>query len=176
MDIGISAPGRMGVTVARILQENGHVVHWASEGRSSSSKDRAQQFGFVDHVTIANLTLVCKTIISVVAHDGAVINFAEKLIKSNFTGVCIDANTLHEEASRIVLLNRVLQGKFSMMEMAIRGFTVEDVRERYPEPNKFFIEQDDESFLRPILSHPDWEIHVVELGTAKRTVRDLGCG
>jgi len=163
----------MGVTVARICQGNGYVVHWASENRSSNSKERAQQFGFVDCVTITELALVCDIIISVVANDGAVMDFVDKLVKSNFAGVYIDANTLHTELSRIELYKRILQSKFHMVEMAIRGFIVEDVRTEYPELNKLFIEKNDESFLRPILSHPDWEIRIVEMGTAKQIVRDL---
>ena len=45
-NLGILHPGEMGITVAGAAQNTGHIVHWASEGRSPQTRERAEK---IDH-------------------------------------------------------------------------------------------------------------------------------
>ena len=44
MKIGILHPGSMGSSVGKVLQEQGHEVFWASDGRSEATRERAESF------------------------------------------------------------------------------------------------------------------------------------
>ena len=44
MIVGLLHPGEMGSAVGTVLQENGHEVLWASEGRSEATRARAGAF------------------------------------------------------------------------------------------------------------------------------------
>ena len=44
MIVGLLHPGEMGASVGRALQSNRHEVLWASDGRSSATRERAQAF------------------------------------------------------------------------------------------------------------------------------------
>ena len=41
--IGILHPGQMGISLAATLQNGGHSVHWASQGRSPQTRRRADE-------------------------------------------------------------------------------------------------------------------------------------
>ena len=51
-NLGILHPGEMGITVAVAAQNTGLIVHWASEGRSPQTRERAvkidQEFRFME--------------------------------------------------------------------------------------------------------------------------------
>jgi len=51
-NLGILHPGEMGITVAGAAQNTAHIVHWASEGRSPQTRERAvkidQEFRFME--------------------------------------------------------------------------------------------------------------------------------
>ena len=46
--IGILHPGQMGIVVAASAQNSGNEVFWASEARSSATRERASQAGLRD--------------------------------------------------------------------------------------------------------------------------------
>ena len=48
--VGILHPGQMGVSIAASIQNGGHTVYWASEGRSPETHNRANKFGFQDNI------------------------------------------------------------------------------------------------------------------------------
>ncbi|MEM7133308.1 MAG: DUF1932 domain-containing protein [Chloroflexota bacterium] len=92
-NIGILHPGQMGVSIAASAKNSGHTVYWASEGRSPETQTRAQEQGFEDAKTLANLCKVCPIIISVCPPDGAEA-LANEVMAQNFSGLYLDANAI----------------------------------------------------------------------------------
>lgn len=172
MKIGISSPGAMGVTIASILQSNGHIVYWASNERSEKSKDRANKFNITDCLSIKNLCKECDFIFSILPGDTAAVEFAESISRTGFNGVFVDANTLNSDVSINKLQEIADRSEYVFIQMAIRGFTVEDKREIYPEKNKIYIEYGTEKLLNHLLQNDDWEIHTVKEGLSKNTIRN----
>ena len=64
-NIGIIHPGTMGICVAATVQNSGHEVYWASEGRSPQSRKRAEKFNLSDAGSLSTLCKTCTKIISV---------------------------------------------------------------------------------------------------------------
>ena len=67
--IGILHPGAMGISIAASAKNSGHVVYWASEGRSASTRTRREQQGLYDAGTLADLCATCSVIVSVCPPD-----------------------------------------------------------------------------------------------------------
>jgi len=53
--IGMLHPGQMGIVVAVSAQNSGNEVLWASEARSSATRERASQAGLRDAGTLGKL-------------------------------------------------------------------------------------------------------------------------
>lgn len=162
----------MGVTIASILQLNGHMVYWASNGRSEKSKDRAYKFNIIDCLSVENLCKECDFVFSILPGDTAAVEFAESISKAGFNGVFVDANTLNSDVSINKLKEIADRSEYVFIQMAIRGFTVEDKREMYPETNKIYIEHGIEKLLNHILQNNDWEICTVKEGVSKNIIRN----
>lgn len=92
-NIGILHPGQMGVSIAASAQNSGHTVYWASAGRSPESRARAQEQGFRDAGTLAQLCQSCPIIISVCPPDAAE-ELAADVLSHGFTGLYLDANAI----------------------------------------------------------------------------------
>jgi 3-hydroxyisobutyrate dehydrogenase-like beta-hydroxyacid dehydrogenase len=172
MEIGVSSPGAMGVTIASILQSNGHNVYWASNGRSEESQHRADKFNLVDCLTIENLCKKCDFIFSILPGDTAAFEFATTISKAGFNGVFVDANTLYSDASIEKLKEIADSSEFFFAQMAIRGFPIEDKRPIYSETNKLYIEYGIEKLLCHMLKNDNWEIHVVKENLSKNIIRN----
>jgi len=91
--VGILHPGAMGVSLAASAQNGGHVVYWASEGRSLDTRSRAEQHHLLDAHTLANLCAACDVILSVCPPDAAE-NVANAVISTGFQGLYCDANAI----------------------------------------------------------------------------------
>jgi 3-hydroxyisobutyrate dehydrogenase-like beta-hydroxyacid dehydrogenase len=89
--IGIVSPGEMGAAVGGALVARGHSVRWASEGRSSSTAERAVRDGLEDAGTVAALADASEIVISVCPPQAA-LEVARSL--SEFRGVYVDANAI----------------------------------------------------------------------------------
>ena len=63
MIVGLLHPGEMGAAVGRVLQENGHEVLWASDGRSDATRARARTFQ--DAGTVAELAATSDVVFSI---------------------------------------------------------------------------------------------------------------
>jgi len=87
--VGLLHPGEMGSAVGRVLQDNGHEVVWASEGRSDATRERARSFR--DAGTVAALAREVELILSICPPHGAV-GVARAL--RGFDGIYVDANAI----------------------------------------------------------------------------------
>ena len=89
MIVGLLHPGEMGSAVGRVLQDNGHEVVWASEGRSDATRERARSFR--DAGTVDALAREVELILSICPPHGAV-GVARAL--RGFDGIYVDANAI----------------------------------------------------------------------------------
>lgn len=99
--IGLLHPGAMGTSVGAALVGRGHRVLWASEGRSTSTRERAESAGLEDTGTIDQLRESCGTLISVCPPDAA-LTLARQVAATGFTGVYVDANAVSPARGRAI--------------------------------------------------------------------------
>ena len=89
MIVGLLHPGEMGASVGRALQSNRHEVLWASDGRSSATRERAQAFR--DTGTVEALAAEAELILSICPPHAA-LEVARSV--QGFDGVYVDANAI----------------------------------------------------------------------------------
>lgn len=97
--IGILHPGEMGVSVAATLQNGGHTVYWASDGRSAHTRARAAQHGLRDAGTLTDLCARCPVIVSVCPPDAAE-SVAAAVLACDFHGLYLDANAISPQRAQ----------------------------------------------------------------------------
>ena len=97
--VGILHPGEMGAAVAGALRERGETVVWASAGRSSATKERAQEAGLEDVGDISELCRRCEILLSICPPHAA-LDVAREV--SGFTGTYVDANAVSPETARSI--------------------------------------------------------------------------
>jgi 3-hydroxyisobutyrate dehydrogenase-like beta-hydroxyacid dehydrogenase len=91
--IGILHPGQMGIVVAVSAQNGGNEVHWASEGRSKATRERASQAGLRDAGTLTKLCELCPVMVSVCPPEFAE-EIAEQVARRSYRGTYVDANAI----------------------------------------------------------------------------------
>jgi 3-hydroxyisobutyrate dehydrogenase-like beta-hydroxyacid dehydrogenase len=97
--IGLLHPGEMGAAVGRCLTSRGHMVLWASEGRSPATQDRAKAAGLSDAGTIATVAGQAGIILSVCPpHAATDVAWAVH----GFRGLYVDANAISPGTAREV--------------------------------------------------------------------------
>lgn len=97
--IGIVHPGEMGAWVATALLEAGHDVLWASDGRSSATRGRAETTGLTDCGGLAALGERAEAVVSV-CPPAAALETAQAVVAGGFGGCYVDANAVAPETSR----------------------------------------------------------------------------
>ncbi|HEX2622032.1 MAG TPA: DUF1932 domain-containing protein [Phototrophicaceae bacterium] len=91
--VGILHPGDMGISVAATLQNSGQTVYWIAEGRSPTTRTRAEKHGLIDARSLAHLVELCPVIVSVCPPHAAEA-VADSVLSQGFTGLYIDANAI----------------------------------------------------------------------------------
>lgn len=91
--IGILHPGDMGISVAATIQNSGNTVYWASEGRGTKTRARAEKHGLNDAVSLSRLCDTCSIIVSVCPPESAE-DVAKSVVSHNFTGLYVDMNAI----------------------------------------------------------------------------------
>lgn len=97
--VGILHPGEMGSYLAVSVRNSGCAVHWASEGRSSQTRERAERVGIVDTSSLSKLCEICSVIVSVCPPHAAE-EVAERVIANSFKGLYVDANAISSRRAR----------------------------------------------------------------------------
>jgi len=97
--IGIVHPGQMGAVVAATAKNSGHEVYWASEGRSTETRQRAAGAGLRDAGTMAELCEECEAMVSVCPPEFAE-GMAQEIVDLGFRGLYIDANAISPQRAR----------------------------------------------------------------------------
>ena len=104
--VGILHPGQMGISVAASIQNSGHTVCWASEGRSRATHERAEKFGLQDAGTLAELCETCTVIVSVCPPHVAE-EMAARVLRHAFRGLYLDANAVSPQ--RVIRMEQAMQ-------------------------------------------------------------------
>jgi 3-hydroxyisobutyrate dehydrogenase-like beta-hydroxyacid dehydrogenase len=91
--MGVLHPGEMGISVAASAKNSGLRVYWASQGRSSATRARAEQHGLLDCGTLEALCAVCDVIVSVCPPHAAM-QVARQVKAAGFGGLFVDANAI----------------------------------------------------------------------------------
>lgn len=99
MRIGLLHPGAMGVSLGRVLMENGHDVLWASQGRGIDTRSRAKTF--VDAGTLDTLVDQADGIVSICPPEFATA-VARDVMAAGFGGLYIDGNAISPTTARKV--------------------------------------------------------------------------
>ena len=94
--IGLVHPGSMGAAVAQCLVSNGHPVAWASDGRSGSTRARAEAAGLTDVGSVAHIRAECDIVLSICPPHGA-LDIARAF--DGYDGLFIDANGISPEST-----------------------------------------------------------------------------
>jgi len=104
-NIGVIHPGMMGICVAATIQNSGHEVYWASEGRGPQSRERAAKFNLSDAGSLATLCETCSVIISVCPPHAAE-DVAQQVLAHSFQGVYLDVNAISPQ--RTISIGRLM--------------------------------------------------------------------
>ena len=104
--VGILHPGQMGISVAASAQNSGHIVYWASQGRSADTSARAEKHGLRDAGALGDLCAACSVVISLCPPHAAE-EVAQTVADSGFRGLYVDANAISpQRAERIAAAMR----------------------------------------------------------------------
>lgn len=102
---GILHPGAMGISIAATMQNSGHPVYWASEGRSPATQARAAEHNLLDAQTLTDLCATCDVLVSVCPPHAAEA-LAQDVVDRGFTGLYIDANAI--APARAARINQII--------------------------------------------------------------------
>lgn len=91
--VGVVHPGMMGISVAATVQNGGHTVYWASEGRGEKTRERAEQHHLEDAGTLQELCRTVEVIICVCPPHAAE-EVAGQVVSQGFQGIFVDANAI----------------------------------------------------------------------------------
>jgi 3-hydroxyisobutyrate dehydrogenase-like beta-hydroxyacid dehydrogenase len=97
--VGLLHPGEMGSAVGSVLRGRGHRVVWASEGRSTETRKRAEEAGLEDAGSVEELVRRSDVILSV-CPPSAALEVAGAV--AGFGGVFVDANAIAPGTAREV--------------------------------------------------------------------------
>lgn len=95
--VGILHPGEMGAAVGAVARGTGHVVYWASAGRSGDTGDRARAAGLEDAGSAQEVARRSDVILSICPPHAAA-DVAASVAR--FAGIYVDANAIAPASSR----------------------------------------------------------------------------
>lgn len=102
--IGILHPGSMGAAVAACAATNADAVLWSTDGRSPTSRARAERFGLQPVPTLHELLNRCDVVISL-CPPAAAEDLAREVAAYQYSGLYVEANAISSDrAVRIAAL------------------------------------------------------------------------
>jgi 3-hydroxyisobutyrate dehydrogenase-like beta-hydroxyacid dehydrogenase len=119
LNVGILHPGAMGVAIAQSAVDSGCHVFWASEGRRSATRERAESAGLTDLTTLDRLCAECGVILSVCPPEFAV-DVAHRVAATGFTGIFADLNALAPQR-KIVFAREMAEQRIRFADGGIIG-------------------------------------------------------
>jgi 3-hydroxyisobutyrate dehydrogenase-like beta-hydroxyacid dehydrogenase len=117
--IGILNPGQMGISVAGSIKNSGYDVYWASEGRSSETRKRAESLNLNEIATLKELCDTCSVLVSVCPPHAAE-ELAEEVLGLGFNGLYLDANAISPQ--RVLRMGeKLVAGGVTLVDGGIIG-------------------------------------------------------
>lgn len=104
--IGILHPGEMGISIAASAINNGHQVHWLSQGRSDETRTRAEKHDLVEIKTLPQFCQTCEIILSICPPHAAE-GVAQSIVEAGFKGLYLDANAISPQ--RAIQLGQMME-------------------------------------------------------------------
>jgi 3-hydroxyisobutyrate dehydrogenase-like beta-hydroxyacid dehydrogenase len=101
LTVGILHPGEMGGAVAAVASAGGARVLWASEGRGSATRRRAEAAGLQDVGTLGALARRSELLLSVCPPHAA-LDVARAVAAAGFVGLYVDANAVAPRSARAI--------------------------------------------------------------------------
>ena len=89
----------MGAVVGAALRAGGARVLWASDGRSSATRARAERAGLEDARTVAAVVAASEIVLSVCPPESA-LDVARDVVSRKFTGLYVDGNAVSPATAR----------------------------------------------------------------------------
>jgi len=96
MKLGVLHPGAMGISLAATAQNTGCQVWWASESRSTETKNRAEKYNLREAKTVEDLCQECDALLSICPPHAAE-SVADEVLSWGFKGLYLDANAIAPE-------------------------------------------------------------------------------
>ena len=97
--IGLLHPGAMGASVGAAATGNGHVVLWASRGRSADTMERARRGNLRDVSTVPEVLAASEILLSICPPHAAE-DVAAEVAEGGFTGIYVDCNAVSPDRTR----------------------------------------------------------------------------
>ena len=105
--IGILHPGEMGISIAASAINNGHRVHWVSQGRGDKTWTRAEKYKLIEIDSLSQFCQICEVIISICPPHAAE-EVARSVIDAGFNGLYLDANAISPQ--RAIKIGQMMKG------------------------------------------------------------------
>ncbi|MCY3832989.1 MAG: DUF1932 domain-containing protein [Chloroflexi bacterium] len=99
--VGIINPGAMGISIAASARAAGNDVYWASDGRSATTRQRAEQHSLIAVGSLDELCAVCEVIICVCPPHAAD-SVAGAVSAAGFSGLYCDGNAIAPALSQAI--------------------------------------------------------------------------
>jgi 3-hydroxyisobutyrate dehydrogenase-like beta-hydroxyacid dehydrogenase len=96
--VGVLHPGNMGAALCASIATTGREVLWASAGRSSATRARAEAAGAIDVGTVTRLVRASDLVISICPPSSAE-DLAGEVTSIGFGGTYVDANAVSRETA-----------------------------------------------------------------------------
>jgi 3-hydroxyisobutyrate dehydrogenase-like beta-hydroxyacid dehydrogenase len=119
MKIGFLHPGSMGVSIAASAISSGQTALWASDGRGSATRQRAEENGLQD---VGNVAELCSQsdIICSICPPAAAEDIARAVAETGYNGIYVDGNAVSPERMNAVA-EIVAKNGASVVDGAIIG-------------------------------------------------------
>ena len=97
--VGIIHPGAMGISIAASAQAAGQAVYWAADGRSASTRQRAQQHKLLEVASLSRLVDCCDVILCICPPHAAE-SVAAAVRAAGFAGLYCEGNAISPQKAR----------------------------------------------------------------------------
>ena len=118
--IGILHPGEMGISIAASAKNSGCDVYWASDGRSTATRERVAKIGLHEVRTLKELCAACSIVISVCPPHAAE-ELANEVAATGFHGLFVEANAIAPQRT-IKISQSMSAADVSFVDGGIIGF------------------------------------------------------
>lgn len=104
--IGVLHPGEMGISIAASAINSGHRVYWLSQGRSTTTRARAEKHKLIEIDSFSQFCQTCEVILSICPPHAAE-EIAQSVVAAGFKGLYLDANAISPQ--RAIRMGQMLE-------------------------------------------------------------------